>query len=215
MEHSMDLVEEFRRALDGESDVDPFDFKTIISQDMDDEALQVIFEKLPRGDAIKYRVKQLLRENKTGGAYVVPDPENALTSENIAKLAVRYAQSLKEMLRIHGNLEVSDEINPDSMQMILSNDDFLELAGDPSLGQSEAYEELRLIFRTKLKKITKGNFALSEALLGLTNYPQISHFLVAPSIGLDLDTRAYYELWRGGGDVAFLKGTMIVLTPHS
>jgi hypothetical protein len=209
----VDLIEEFRKALDGESEIDPFDFGVLVAQNANEETLARIFEKLPHGEAVKNRVKEVLHDNRVGGAYVLPDPANALSSENIVKLAKRYATSLKALLGIHRMSDVSDDVNPDTVQVISSNEEFLQLAAVPSFDQSEAYEALRLIVRSELKKITIGNFALNEALLGITNYAQICHYILTPAIELDLDTRAYYDVWRGGGDVAFPKGKLLILAP--
>jgi hypothetical protein len=207
----MELLEEFRKALEGDSEVNPFDFKTLIPYNADDETVSAIFGTLPNSASIIRRVNELLRENGTGGAYIVPDQKNAIGTEMATSLAKRYALSLKDLLRTHGNLDEANEINTDNVQIFSSNEDFLRAADDPSLDPCEAYEELRLIVRDELKKITKGQFALSEAVLGLTNYPQISHHILAPAMKLNLDTQPYYELWKGGYDVNFLRGKLLLL----
>lgn len=199
--------------MDGDSEVDPFDFKTLIPHDADASLLTALFEKLPNSTNIIERVSELLRENQTGGAYVIPKSENAISELETISLAKRYAVSLKEQLRISGHLDVAAEIDPDKISVIRDNKEFLRLSGDSDQGISEALEELRLLVRAKTKTFTKGSFALNEALLGLTNYPQISYYILSPALKIELDTRAYYELWRGGGDIAFFKGRILVLAP--
>ena len=94
---------------------------------------------------------------------------------------------------------------------MFDNRDFLRLAQDYSQPISEIADYLSDEYSTYLRVKSPWGYALDEALLRLTTYPAITRWLMEDIVGFPMKSRAYYDLWRAGGDVLFMKGHMVVL----
>jgi hypothetical protein len=157
------------------------------------------------------RLRDLLQESASNGAYILPKRENYLGQNEIQNLAAKYRDNLLNYLHKHGYRDAASDIKGSDFSFVYDNDDFLSVAMDPSRGLSEAEYEVRNDFVDISENTGYWTFALYEAVFSLTNNSAVSRYILEDMVCLDLDSRAYYELWRGGGDVCFMKGRILLL----
>jgi hypothetical protein len=208
----MDVVEEWKKQLLGTSEVDDWsEFIDLIPQDATDEYLRDIFRPIRNNRTLVERIIALISENQTGGMYIIPKKENYLRENQIRNLAQRYKDNVVRYLSGTGRKEIVSEIENNNFEIVYENDRFLEMAADPQLGLSEAENEIAFDFSQRFRLVGDWMYVLKEAVLHLTKYPVVTRYILEDVVEFSMTGRPYYELWRGGGDICFMKGRSLLL----
>lgn len=206
----MTILTDWQGLKAGTGDPDFFIFADLLRAHPADEDLELLFGDLPKGDALIARIRQLRRENTMNGMYVVPDPANAISEPIALGLVDRYSQSVAWLLAKTAP-DIAHEPLSSKVQIVRDNETFLDMADKPDLGLSEADDFIQYAFDQHLDRLGNVRFGLWEAVYALTNYPVVTRWLLEEMIDFPMSSGAYYELWRGGGDVTFLRDGKLVL----
>lgn len=207
----MDLLSEWKRLLSGTSDADQSEFEFLIPHDATEDWLRDAFGTLPNGHIMIQKIGDLLKENTSNGLYIVPKRENYIGQNAIEELALDYRDNVVKYLNNNGHGEVAREIHNDNFIFVHEPQEFLSMAGDSTLGLSEAEYEVDNDFIDKFESIGEWTFALHEAVLFLTKSYVVTRYILEEVIPLELNSRPFYELWRGGGNLCFMKSRTLLL----
>lgn len=208
----MNLVEEWHKYLAGNSHLDEFDFAFLIEHDITEAKLFGLFGTFPNAGSMVDRILQVIGENNSRGMYVIPNPKNRLSEQKLVDLAKVYRDSVRRFLESSGKEDVAQELKGDNVEIVNNFENFMQISGDYSLGHSEAEDEVTYIFDDYFEKFGPSGYALDEAVLHLTKDPVITRYIFEKSVDFPLSSEPYYRLWKGGGDMIFLKDRMIVLS---
>jgi hypothetical protein len=207
----MNLLEEWKKAIVGKSDLDKSKFATLIPHNATAEWLWDAFGQLPHADSMIDRLQRLLSENYTASAYVIPKRENYLDEPALKELARAYGKEVSGYISEIGFTDVAADLNYDRFEVLYDNNDFMELLRNSERDLNEAQEIIGDNFRQRIAAASPWGYPLKEAVLHLTKYPPIMHYILEDVVGFGLSSESYYKLWRGGGDVCFMDNRTILL----
>ncbi len=203
-------TELWQKVLAGDETVDFFDLAELIPTNASEGFLWEQFGALPLASSMISRILELQRENRVGH-YIVPDPKNRRPQADIEKLALAWRNDvLKFVTRAHEEEYITD-LSGNHIECTYDNTQFVRMAqnGDfPISGVSEYIGDLFIDYQEAKKP---WGYALEEAILHLTTYPAITRYILEDVVAFPMKGRSYYELWRAGGDVLFMKGYIVVL----
>lgn len=210
----MATLQDWKRELEGESELDESEFADFIPRNGDDAFLQEAFASLPNGQILIKRLQELLSENDNSGLYVVPRKENWRPLSSIREFAEEYRRNLSKYLISIGQAHVSNEVLSEKVQIVYRNSDFYDAIRGEPFPHSEALSVIENRFIDELNSLGSYMFALNEAVLFLTKYPGITRYIIESTIKFPLNHEPYYKLWRSGGDIYFFKERVLLLCEY-
>lgn len=207
----MATLEDWKRQIAGDSDLDKSEFADLIPRDGDEAFLREAFLTLPKGQVLIERIRELLLENDNTGLYVLPKKENRLPLSDIGVIADEYRQRVAEYMQFIGQMEMAKEVMSPEVQVVDKNSDFYDTIKNEPFPHSEAISEVEFQFSDALDAGGDHMFVLDEAVLFLTKYPAITRYIMEDVVKFPLKHESYYRLWKGGGDIYFFKNRVLLL----
>ncbi len=203
-------TELWQKILAGDETVDFFDLAGLIPTNASESFLWEQFGTLPHASSMIGRILELQRENRIGH-YITPDPKNHRPQAEIEKLALVWRNDVRKFVTQAHEEEYIGDLSDDRTEWMYDNTKFVRTAQNWDFPISNVSEYLGDLFIDYQEVKKPWGYALEEAVLHLTTYPAITRYILEDVVGFPMKSRSYYELWRAGGDVIFMKGYMVVL----
>ncbi len=200
----------WQRVLHGDDSVDFLELSGLIAPDSSETFLWAQFGTLPNAASMIERVLELQRDNRIG-TYITPDRAHYKPKDEIERLAQAWRCAVQKYLQLAGEDTYAHDLQSQQIEWIYNNADFLKLSQDDGAPVSAASEYMSKVFSDYYWAKEPWGVGLKEAALHLTTYPAITRWLLEDVFGFPMKSRGYYELWRAGGDVIFMRGYMVVL----
>jgi hypothetical protein len=204
----MPTMQEWKDVWAGRIEMDMFEFSLFIENDP--AFLREAFGSLHNGHRLIEKLEALFSESRLA-CYVIPDPKNYLPEAALWELMHEYCRAVDAYLVSVGKAELAAYCRLSRVEVVYDNSEFLSDERWRHCDDAGIEYELNHLFREDLRSVGPGRYCLKEAVHFLTKYFGLTRYLLEDVIDFPMKSRAYYELWRAGGDVAFYKDRIVML----
>ena len=167
---------------------------------------------LPNGRELIKRIARVRRETAFTGVYHIPAKEGRLDKAQLKKLAGRYADSVTDRLRECGEAEQAAFILNAPVEFI-SESEFKKKGTAKELLFINTSMDISDDFIDFTDEFPDYLLGLEEAVLFMTKSPAVTRYILSAIVKYPVDDEAYYELWKGGGDIEFCEDKTLVIIP--
>ena len=172
---------------------------------------------LPNGDELIRRIQRVIDGSSFTGLYYIPDGKHYLDKKQLKNHAENFAYSIADRLNeigekaeanlmMHNPIEFISELEygrkkSELKQMVLGARDYID---DDYIDMFSGSPNYMHCLR-----------GLREAVYMMTTRPAITRYVLGAIIQYYVNDEAYFELWKGGGDVEFLEDKTLVIIPDA
>ncbi|WP_299694862.1 hypothetical protein [uncultured Tateyamaria sp.] len=175
--------------------------------------VETLFSSLPEGRAIARNVRQLVTEWELGRAYYVSRGYAPL-EQQIAR-ARAYVASLVKFATEEGEMDEADRLRNAPLVTVDDRDTFEAMFRDRKVQRSEVPDLLNDVVLDLLASADSRLFALQEAIMELTRSFEVTHWVLNPVLGLQIDLDAAYAFQRDGGYILLAENQTIIFSPQT
>lgn len=187
-------------------------FAPLITDTEDPVDLQMAFEALPNGKAFIQRIEKVREETLFTGLYHIPDPALRLGKAEMRVLAERYADSVASRLSAIGDRDQADLIFIKPIEFIKKSD-YNEKGNSLELPFLNALMDINGDFSAWMRMLPDYRWGLEDAVLFMTMWPAVTRYILSAIVVYPVDDEAYYNLWKGGGNINFCEDRTLVILP--
>ncbi|KZK78890.1 hypothetical protein PsAD46_04508 [Pseudovibrio sp. Ad46] len=208
----MGMLEDWKEYLNGSSHFDADDFAALLTDTADIVSPEEAFKALKDSLRLIEKTNKLRLDCSFTGLYFVQNEEKKLDRQEIHDLALSYRDNIANFLLAKNESELASQVNISNIKYVEEYETYHNLRGDRSLPWLGINDEMSNYFGDYLDQDERF-YGVEEAILHLTMSPEITRYLMQELVGFPVDHTPFYKLWVGGGNVAFMEGEIILLSP--